>query len=118
MTRGHPNRLRFPPRPYPNKPVKGNCHKCGRPGHFAKDCRPPPYLVNMYKELQQLRLQPRQNYNFQTPNPSSSTHDLESFMTIYGSHTSQPDVALLDSGSTHTILTNPKFFHFKDNEKS
>jgi hypothetical protein len=118
LPRGKQTQPRFNPRHYPTKPIKGNCHKCGRPGHFAKECRAPPYLVNMYKELQQLRLQPRQNYNFQTPNPSSSTHDLESFMTIYGSHTSQPDVALLDSGSTHTILTNPNFFHFKDNETS
>jgi len=39
-------------------------------------------------------------------------------MTIYKMQASNPDVALLDSGSTHTILTNPKFFSFRNNEKS
>ena len=39
-------------------------------------------------------------------------------MTVCGEHTSDPDVALLDSASTHTILTNPEFFHFTENEKS
>ena len=111
-------RPRFPPRPFINKPAKGNCHKCGRKGHFVKECRAPPYLVNMYKELQHLRIHPRQNYNFQTENPLSSTHDLESFMNIYEKQTSNPDVALLDNASTHTILTNLEFFHFTENEKS
>lgn len=70
---------REPPRPQANqfkprnpKPRQfhGNCHKCGRKGHFAKYCRAPPYIVNMYKELQQLRTQTRQAYNFENPKPT------------------------------------------------
>ena len=37
-------------------------------------------------------------------------------MTIYEQHSSNPNEALLESVSTHTILTNPKFFHFRGNE--
>ena len=51
----------------------------------------------MYKELQQLRIQPHHNYNFQTENPSSYTHDVASFMTIYVQQASNLDVASLDS---------------------
>jgi hypothetical protein len=29
-----------------------SCHKCGRKGHIAKDCRAGDYLVQVYKELQ------------------------------------------------------------------
>jgi hypothetical protein len=96
----------FQPRMQQNKAVKGNCHKCGRKGHFAKECRAPPYLVSMYKELQQLRNPPRQNYNIETQNPPSPNHDIENYMTIYEQSTSQPDVALLDSASTHTLVEN------------
>ena len=106
------------PKGHSHPDQSGNCHKCGRRGHFAKDCRAPQYVINLYRENQQLRNQPRQNYNFEGPNQSSSTYDVESFMTIYEAQPSDSDVALLDSASTHTILTNPKFFHFQENEKS
>ena len=54
-TRREPHRPRvnqFKPRNYQTCQFQGNCHKCGRNGHLAKDCRAPPYIVNMYKELQ------------------------------------------------------------------
>ena len=44
------------------------------------------------------------------------TDDVENYMTLFETHSSNPNEALLDSGSTHTILTNPKFFNFKNNE--
>ena len=38
---GNPHRPRyFPPKHEQARPNAGNCHKCGRKGHFAKDCRP------------------------------------------------------------------------------
>ena len=39
-------------------------------------------------------------------------------MTIYKKFTLEKDVTLLDSASTHTILTNSKFFHFIENDES
>ena len=107
------------PNPYKSKndrsqQFQGNCHKCGRKGHFAKDCRTPPYMVNMYQELQQLHTQTHQTYNFENSQPIT---DLENYMTIYEQHSLNPDEAFLDNVSTHTILTNPKFFHFKGNDE-
>lgn len=108
----------YKPRTYPPKQIQGNCHKCGRKGHFAKECRASPYTVNMYKELQQLRNQTRQTYNFENHNPNLPPYndDVENYMTISGQRSSNPNEALLDSASTHTILTNPKFFHFEGND--
>ena len=112
----------YKPRPFQSPQSQGNCHKCGRKGHFAKDCRAPPYIVNMYRELQQFRNQTRQNYNFENPNTNSDispyTDDVENYMTIYETHSSNPNEALLDSASTHTILTNPRFFNFSNNEEN
>jgi hypothetical protein len=72
----------------------------------------------MYRELQQLRTQTMQAYNFENPapNPSPYTEDTENYMTLYKGTSSNPNEALLDSASTHTILTNPNFFQFHDNE--
>ena len=43
MARGDQYKPRpFQPRPTQPKPAKGNCHKCGRKGHFAKECRALP----------------------------------------------------------------------------
>ena len=36
---------------------------------------------------------------------------------IYKQYGLEKDVALLDSTSTHTILTNPKFSHLKGNDE-
>ena len=76
----------------------------------------------MYRELQQLRTQTRQIYNFENPSfaPSSSLNneDIENYMTLYEGCSSNPNEALLDSASTHTILTNPGFFHFGENEET
>ena len=123
-TRREPPRPRsnqFKPRNFQPRQFQGNCHKCGRKGHFAKDCRAPSYITNMYRELQQLRTQNKQNYNFENPNPhpdpSPYTENLENYMTIYEQHSSNPNEALLDSASTHIILTNPTFFHFRGNEE-
>ena len=113
-----PRTNQFKPRTFTPRPFQGNCHKYGRKGHFAKDCRVPSY-INMYMELQQLRTQNRQAYNFENPypNPAPDTKNIENYMTIYEQHSSNPNEVLLDSASTHTILTKPEFFHFRGNDE-
>lgn len=94
----HARRDQPRPRPYPYKPrnfqpkqFQGNCHKYGRKGHFAKDCRAPPYITNMYRELQELRNQPGQTYNFENSNPPTYTDDIKNYTTIYEQHSSNLD---------------------------
>lgn len=104
VARGMPHK----PKSYPPKHSKGNYHKCERKNHFARECRAPPYLVNTYRELQQLCNQSCQNYNFDIH--SLTNLDVKNYMTIYGQTTSNSDVAPLDSALIYTILTNPIFF--------
>ena len=109
----------YKPRNFQPRQSHVNCHRCGRKGHFAKNCRfTILYIFNIYRELQQLRNQPRQTYNFKNPNPNppSFNDDIENHMTIYKQH-SNPNEAILDSASTHTILTDPKFCHFRGNDE-
>lgn len=70
----------------------------------------------MYKELQRLRTQSREAHNFDIP--SYSNLDVDNYMTIDSQTISNLDIALLDSTSTHTILTNPKKFSFPHGQTS
>lgn len=100
------------------RPITDNCHKCGKKGHFAKDCRASQYLVEMYQESKQLRNRPtRQNYNFEATDLSAMDYEVENFMTIYEQPTSNQDVALLDRASTHTLFNKAQLFYFQS-EKS
>jgi hypothetical protein len=102
---GYQNKPRnYQPRFDQRKHVQGNCHKCGKKGHFAKDCRASQYLVELYREVQQLRNKPRQNYNFEASDLPDLDYEVKNYMTVYEETTPNQDVALLDSGSTHIIL--------------
>jgi hypothetical protein len=99
-----------------SKPAKGNCHKCGRKGHYAKECRASAYVIELYKEVQRLKGNTQENYNFHVqPNQDL---DIENYMTMRYSEVSRPDIALLDSASTHTILADPMFFEFPAGQSS
>ena len=104
------------PKPLHSKPVKGNCHKCGRKGHYAKECRASAYVIELYRELQRLTNQSRQNYNMDVQ--IDNNPDIENFMTLRGKFEDKANIALLGSASTYTNLTNPKFFEFKGKETS
>ena len=115
---GNPHKPRhFPPKHDHVRPTSDNCHKCGRKCHFAKDCRTSQYIVDMFRELQELRNKPRHNYHFEPSDMSDLDFDVENFMAIREGGMSIQDVALLDSASTHTILIKAQFFHFQS-EKS
>ena len=122
--RPHDKPKRYVPQGMPHKPKphhssskteKGNCHKCGRKDHYAKECRASAYVIELYKEVQRLKGSNRENYNFYVqPNQDM---DIENYMTIR-SEASEPNIALLDSASTHTILTYPRFFEFPAGQSS
>ena len=107
VARGTPHK---PKPPHLSKVARGNCHKCGRKGHYAKECRTSTYVVELYKELQRLKGHPRENYNFNIqPNQNL---DIENYMTLRENGTPGSKIVLLDSTSTHIILTDPRFFEF------
>lgn len=119
----HPKLSRYMAREMPHKSktflpkyYEGNCYKCVRNAHFTRKCHAPLYLVNMYRELQQLRNQSCQNYNFDIPSLSNS--GIQNYMAINGQTTLNLDMALLDSASTYTIPTNPNFLIYFSQEKS
>jgi hypothetical protein len=78
VARGTPQKSK----PSHSKPIKGNCHKCGRKGHYAKECRASTYVVELYRKLQRLKNQSRQNYNLDIQ--PDNNPDIENFITLRG----------------------------------
>ena len=105
-----------PKPPSPSKSIKGNCHKCGRKGHYAKECRASSYVVELYREIQRLQNQPRENYNYNIqPNQDL---DIENYMTSRRNGIPTSNIALLDNASMHTMLTDPRFIEFPAGQTS
>lgn len=92
----------------------GPCHKCGRRGHYARECRTPSFFVDLYKELQKLKAEKREVHSLDAPN--FTDQDLENFM-VQSSPPANVKLALLDSASTHTILQDESYFQFKNKNK-
>ena len=58
--------------PKPKKPKKPNfnCHKCGKPGHFAKDCR-----VNIPRRNERSSTEPRKEFKRKALNETASSEE-------------------------------------------
>ena len=56
----------------PKKPKKPNfnCHKCGKPGHFAKDCR-----VNIPRRNERSSTEPRKEFKRKALNETASSEE-------------------------------------------
>ena len=98
-----------------------SCHKCGRKGHLANDCRTPEYFVNLYKELQQLKAKQHKIHTLDAPILDTTENCMVSdFQTdlrvsfgvaVKGAALRESihaasihsEVVLLDSATTHTI---------------
>ena len=66
------NRKFRPKRHNPKKPKKPNfnCHKCGKPGHFAKDCR-----VNIPRRNERSSTEPRKEFKRKALNETASSEE-------------------------------------------
>ena len=91
-----------------SEPNRGACHKCGRQGHYARECRTPEYFVEMYRELQKLKEEKREVHTLDAP--SFNDIDPENYMVQLSQHSTPSDTALLDSASTHSIFRDPQYF--------
>ena len=92
------------------------CQRCGSAGHESRECQAGAYTEKLYKELQELRKCQRESYSLDAPSldgtdPENYIVIVESLSTHNLSET-DGDMALLDSGSTHTILRDPQYFEF------
>jgi hypothetical protein len=78
--------------------------------HFARDCYTLRYFTKIYQELQQLKKEKQEAHTLDAP--SLDETDLEDYMVNTIQPIDHPDVALLDSATTHTILRDQKYFDF------
>ena len=92
------------------------CHRCCQTGHIVQNYRSSQYVVNIYKELQDLKSKstPREAH-------SLDISDLDPKLENYLVSTSRlapdsPDTALLDSATIHSILRHPNYFQFKHSD--
>lgn len=106
VARGTPHK----PKPSFPKSVKENCHKCGRKGSFCQRVMNLTLCRRVVKELQRLQIQSWKKYKFHIH--SEFDLDVKNYMTLSGQNISTSNIILIDSASTHTIITNPKFFEF------
>ena len=98
------------------------CHRCGSLGHIVKNCRSSQYLVNLYKELQDLKSKstPREAHSLDLSREAHSVDfsDLDPELENYLVSTSKLapdslDIVLLDNATTHSILRHPNYFQFE-----
>ena len=92
------------------------CQRCGRVGHEPHECRAGAYTKKLYKELQELQKCQKESHSLDAPSldgtdPENYTVIVESLSTHKLSET-DGDIVLLDSGSTHTIPHDPRYFEF------
>ena len=101
---------RYDPKHKTHNKSSSSYHKCGRKGHFVRECRASAYTTELYRELLKCRKPKRESYAISIPIPSDS--DVEIYMALGKAANPSNEVALLDSASTHTSLRNREFFDF------
>lgn len=86
-----------------------SCHKCGMIGNLAHACRTSGHFIKMFQENKKLRAEAREVHTIDASMDSIGVDDLEAYMTNRTSNDESND-ALIDSTTTHTILSDRRFF--------
>ena len=87
------------------------CQRCGRAGHESRKCWAGAYTEKLYKELQELWKGHMESHSLDGTDIGNYTAIVEALSTHNLSET-DGDMVVLDSGSTHTILRDPRYFEF------
>ena len=88
-------------------------HKCGRKGHYAKECHDSSYVLAIYNELQSLRKGEKETPTLDAPSLTLNELDPEIYIVQSSAPTNKAKIALLDNASTHTVLQDRTHFEFK-----
>jgi hypothetical protein len=68
-----------------------SCHKCGRKGYLARDCRTDDFFVHMYKELQRLKSKQPESHALDTP----TLDDTENYMVRLSDLGESPEIDVM-----------------------
>lgn len=96
------------------------CYRCGTQGHVRKDCRVPEHLARLYQQSQTAQPGPQGNFleieeeiahfnpdPVQSYNPGTPESHTAHILPL-----DSMDNCIIDSGTTHSILRDKRFFRY------
>lgn len=85
------------------------CYRCGTKGHTQKVCRAPAHLVELYKKSKTTNEYETHRVFLESPDILPEIHLIEGEDPT--PIMDYPDICIVDSGTTHSILRKREFFH-------
>ncbi|BBG94747.1 Disease resistance protein CC-NBS-LRR class family [Prunus dulcis] len=95
--------------------VESTCHGCGAKGHWARVCRTPKHLTDLYQaSLKNRKVETNYiDHAISDPLATDGSSEISRMDVNYGCLQNKgygKDICLADSATTHTILRDRKYF--------